>query len=50
MSILIYIRDDYVTDAAFSDLGHSADPQEIEDLEKFLQQVIPAEGEVSAGL
>ncbi|KAE8359211.1 Phospholipase/carboxylesterase/thioesterase [Aspergillus caelatus] len=37
---------------SYPDLGHSADPQEIEDLEKFLQQVIPAEGDgqASAGL
>lgn len=35
----------------YPDLGHSADPQEIEDLEKFLQQTIPPEGDgQSAGL
>ncbi|KAE8145034.1 putative phospholipase [Aspergillus avenaceus] len=37
---------------SYSDLGHSADPQEIEDLEKFLQQTLPAEktSDESAGL
>ncbi|KAE8351365.1 putative phospholipase [Aspergillus coremiiformis] len=37
---------------SYSDLGHSADPLEIEDLEKFLQQTIPSEGDgqTSAGL
>lgn len=35
-----------------SDLGHSADPLEIEDLEKFLKKTIPpqGDGETSAGL
>ncbi|KAF7595009.1 hypothetical protein BBP40_007610 [Aspergillus hancockii] len=37
---------------SYSGLGHSADPQEIEDLENFLQQTIPAEGggQTAAGL
>lgn len=34
-----------------SDLGHSADPEEIEDLTKFLQKAIPPEeGQSAAGL
>lgn len=35
-----------------SDLPHSADPAEIEDLEQFLAKVLPAEGDgqTSAGL
>lgn len=35
-----------------SNLGHSADPVEIEDLARFLQKVIPPEddGQASAGL
>lgn len=32
----------------YSDLGHSADPEEINDLEKFLEKVLPTEE--SAGL
>lgn len=28
-----------------SDLGHSADPLEIQDLERFLEKTIPAEGD-----
>lgn len=37
---------------SYSDLGHSADPTEIEDLERFLQKTIPPEGDgqASAGL
>ncbi|KAH8431555.1 palmitoyl-(protein) hydrolase [Aspergillus melleus] len=37
---------------SYPDLGHSADPVEIEDLEKFLKKTIPpqGEGEASAGL
>ncbi|KAJ6113330.1 Phospholipase/carboxylesterase/thioesterase [Penicillium sp. IBT 18751x] len=34
----------------YPDLGHSADPSEIEDLEKFLMKTLPMEGETSAGL
>ncbi|KAJ5787579.1 hypothetical protein N7457_002569 [Penicillium paradoxum] len=35
----------------YADLGHSADPQEIDDLEKFIEKVLPAEeGNTSAGL
>jgi len=35
----------------YSDLPHSADPAEIEDLEQFLGKVLPAEGPGgSAGL
>jgi hypothetical protein len=33
-----------------SNLGHSADPVEIQDLEKFFSKVIPAENGQSAGL
>ncbi|PWY83450.1 alpha/beta-hydrolase [Aspergillus heteromorphus CBS 117.55] len=36
---------------SYPDLGHSADPAEIEDLEKFLSKAIPPEeGQTSAGL
>ena len=35
------INDINDTDAGPSDLPHSADPQEIDDLEEFLNQVIP---------
>ncbi|EAW08824.1 palmitoyl-(protein) hydrolase [Aspergillus clavatus NRRL 1] len=37
---------------SYPDLGHSADPTEIEDLERFLQKTIPPEGDgqASAGL
>lgn len=31
------------------DLPHSADPEEIDDLEAFLNKVIPAQGESSKG-
>ncbi|CAI7567969.1 Phospholipase/carboxylesterase [Penicillium manginii] len=34
----------------YSNLGHSADPVEIQDLEKFFSKVIPAENGQSAGL
>jgi predicted esterase len=40
--------DDMLT--RYSDLGHSADPIEIDDLEKFLMKTLPMEGEASAGL
>ena len=33
-----------------SNLGHSADPTEINDLEKFFSKVIPPENSQSAGL
>jgi len=36
--------------AVCSDLGHSADPAEIDDLEKFLERTIPPAGEAAAGL
>ncbi|PYH71076.1 palmitoyl-(protein) hydrolase [Aspergillus vadensis CBS 113365] len=36
---------------SYSDLGHSADPEEIEDLTRFLQKAIPPEeGQSAAGL
>ena len=36
----------------YSGLGHNADPVEIDDLEKFLEKTIPAEGDgkTTAGL
>jgi len=34
----------------YPDLGHSADPIEIDDLEKFLMKTLPMEGQASAGL
>jgi dienelactone hydrolase len=40
--------DDMLT--RYSDLGHSADPIEIDDLEKFLMKTLPMEGQASAGL
>ncbi|KAF7155640.1 hypothetical protein CNMCM5623_008182 [Aspergillus felis] len=41
-----------VTFKSYPDLGHSADPEEIEDLARFLQKVVPPEddGQASAGL
>ncbi|KAJ5249135.1 acyl-protein thioesterase 1 [Penicillium chermesinum] len=33
---------------SYPDLGHSADPQEIVDLEKFLEETLPSEGDGSA--
>ncbi|KAF9884473.1 hypothetical protein FE257_001734 [Aspergillus nanangensis] len=41
-----------VTFKSYANLGHSADPQEIEDLEEFLNRAIPPEGEgqATAGL
>ncbi|KAL1960489.1 hypothetical protein VTO42DRAFT_7788 [Malbranchea cinnamomea] len=34
----------------YQGMTHSADPDEIDDLEKFLEKVIPAQGETTAGL
>ncbi|PKY02289.1 acyl-protein thioesterase 1 [Aspergillus campestris IBT 28561] len=39
-----------VTFKSYPDLGHSADPTEIQDLEQFLNKTIPAESETAAGL
>jgi predicted esterase len=34
----------------YPDLGHSADPAEIDDLEKFLMKALPMESDAAAGL
>ncbi|PLN86102.1 acyl-protein thioesterase 1 [Aspergillus taichungensis] len=39
-----------VTFKSYPDLGHSADPTEIQDLEQFLNKTIPPENENAAGL
>lgn len=52
MSMFIVSDLDGCANDVCSDLGHSADPNEIEDLERFLEKTLPPEGDgqPSAGL
>lgn len=51
MSISVLVHFEIALLMIFSGLGHSADPSEIDDLEKFLEKHIPAEADgPAAGL
>jgi predicted esterase len=52
MFLLSLLLVDLVLTSFYRDLGHSADPEEVEDLERFLNKTLPPEGDgqAAAGL